>query len=181
MVPASLALWLLAAAPSPSKAPVRATRANWQHHPAVEAARAVYAEVKEALESKRLEPKLRADCTQELSTFWVASDSSGVIRYLVRDFGSEDSSHRYEQYYDSAGRLRFAFAKVGAVPNAWVEARFWLDADGKVVWSTRQTGGEGPHYYAQKAEDVLVRHPQSYLTERTRCVPAEAVDGGSSK
>ena len=152
-------------------APVpRITSKNWEHHPHVASARTVYAEVRASLDAKRLVTRDLQDCTQEFSSFTVATDDKGVVRLLVRDFGSDDSSHRAETYYDAAGKLRFVFVRVGAVPSAWVEARFWLDEKGALVWKTRAVGGEGPQYYANEPKEYLVRDPTAFVQERTRCL-----------
>lgn len=137
--------------------------------PQVVAARAVYAEVNAAVEAKTLPQQTLADCTDEFSELTVAKDEKGVIRYLLRSFGGSDSSHRYHQYYDAEGRLRFVLAKVGAVPSAWVQARWWLDEAGKTVRQTRKVGGEGPQYYANDPKDVLVKDPKAFVAARTRC------------
>ena len=142
---------------------------NWEHHPRIEAARAVYAAVRAALDAKALGTRELTDCTQEFSGFSLSTDAQGVVRLLVRDFGGGDSSQKAESYYDEQGRLRFVFVKVGAVPSAWVEARWWLDETGAVLWKTRSTGGEGPTYYANEAAEYLVKNPAAFVGKRTRC------------
>ncbi len=147
-----LTLLLLTAAPTP-----------------VEASRAVFTEVRAAIDAKQWVPVESADCTEEFSTYALASDAKGVVRYFVRSSGGSDSSEKVESYYDAAGRLRFVFIKVGAVPSAWVEARYWLDETGKVVRKARATGGEGPTYYATDAKGYLVKDASAFVTTRTRC------------
>lgn len=145
------------------------TRKNWEAHPKVVPSRMVVTEVNDALATKKLEVREFVDCTDEFSNYTVATDSKLQVLQLVRDFGGGDSSHHAELFYDSAGRVRFLFVRVGAVPSAWVEARFWLDETGVVVWSTRQSGGEGPTYYARDIDDYLVRSPVRFLRARTSC------------
>ena len=111
------------------------------------------------------------DCTSEFSTFTLATNAKGVVRFFARDFGGSDSSQKVESYYDAKGLLRFVFIKVGAVPSAWVEARYWLDEAGTLVWKARSTGGEGPSYYATNPADYLTKDPTAFVAERTRCAP----------
>jgi hypothetical protein len=151
--------------------PPKVTGKNWEHHPAVEASRAVFTEVRAAVDAKQLTSRDSHDCTAEFSSFTLATDAKGIVRYFVRDFGGSDSSQRVESYYDAQGRLRFVFVKVGAVPSAWVQARYWLDEAGALVWKARTAGGEGPTYYATNPAEYLTRDPAAYVAARSRCNP----------
>lgn len=146
----------------------RPTAKTWRHHPDVEAARAVFTEVRAALETGALTTKESTACEQ-FSTFALSTDAKGTVRLFVRAFGSEDSSHRVDAYYDEAGRLRFVFVRVGAVPAAWVEARWWLDEAGGVVWTSRASGGEGPTYYANDFAEYRVTDPTAFVAKHTNC------------
>ena len=126
---------------------------NWEHHPRIEAARAVYAAVRAALDAKALSTRELTDCTQEFSGFSISTDAQGVVRLLVRDFGGGDSSQKAESYYDEQGRLRFVFVKVGAVPSAWVEARWWLDETG--AWTRHSVADDGSPL--EDMQNVLMR------------------------
>ncbi len=161
-----LALVLAADAGTPA---VKVTAKNWEHHPAVEASRAVFTEVRAAIDTKQLTMREAQDCTAEFSSFTLGTTTKGDVRFFVRDFGGSDSSQRVESYYDTQGRLRFVFVKVGAVPSAWVEARYWLDEAGTLVWKTRTTGGEGPRSYATNPAEYLTKNPTAFVAERTRC------------
>jgi hypothetical protein len=145
------------------------TARNWEHHPQVEAARAVFTEVRAALDARTLATRATADCTQEFSELTLATDRQAVVRYLFRSFGGSDSSQSVEAFYDAKGTLRFVFVKVGAVPSAWVEARYWLDETGALVWKSRTTGGEGPTYYANDPAEYLVKNPLAFFEKRARC------------
>ncbi len=144
------------------------TQKNWEHHPQVESARAVFTEVRAALDGGTFTTRKTVDCTQEFSELTLASDAKSV-RYLLRDFGGSDSSQRVEAFYDAKGTLRFVFVRVGAVPSAWVEARYWLDEAGQLVWKARTTGGEGPTYYANDPAEYLVKAPLAFFEKRARC------------
>lgn len=165
-----LALMLLTLGADGGVPPV--TAKNWETHPRVVPARQAVTEVLALSQDGGVTVRELADCTSEFSSFTTWTDAQGVVRKLVRSFGSEDSSHTVEAWYDARGRQRFVFAKVGAVPSAWVEARWWLDEQGAVVWHTRRAGGEGPTYYAQELREYLVKDPSRWVAERTRC------DGG---
>jgi hypothetical protein len=132
-------------------------------------AEAVATEVTKALQRRELVTTSLTDCTEEFSSFEVSRDKQGVIRRLVRAFGSEDSSHRAENFYDARGRLRLVAVTVRAVPSAWVEARFWLDEAGRVTKTKRKQGGEGHTGYATELGDYGVKEPQRLLDARTRC------------
>ena len=142
---------------------------NWEHHPQVESARAVFTEVRAAVDAKTLTTRKTIDCTQEFSELTLSTDAQSVVRYLLRSFGGSDSSHRVEAFYDAKGTLRFVFVRVGAVPSAWVEARYWLDETGTLVWKKRTTGGEGPTYYANDPSEYLVKTPLAFFEKRARC------------
>ncbi|MEW6431719.1 MAG: hypothetical protein AB1730_09430 [Myxococcota bacterium] len=60
-------------------------------------------------------------------------------------------------------------AALAFVPAAWVEARWWLDEAGSVVWTTRATGGEGPTYYANDFAEYRVTDPAAFVANHTRC------------
>ncbi|MFT3708138.1 MAG: hypothetical protein QM817_10835 [Archangium sp.] len=136
---------------------------------AVESAREVFLEVEAAKKAGSLTRKEFPDCTQEFSSGETWSDSAGVVRLLVWEFGSGDSSHRAENYYDASGKLRFLFVKVGAVPDAHVEARWWFDDDGKIAKKARKVSGEGPGYYASEPGDYRVASPADFTKRRTNC------------
>ena len=99
------------------------TAKNWKTHPTVVASRAIYEEVKQAVDGGKLATRVAEECAGEFTSMTVATDGAGVIRYTRYETGGDDSSHAHHHYYDARGRLRFVFARVGAVPSAWVEAR----------------------------------------------------------
>lgn len=148
----------------------KVTAKNWETHPRVMPARIAVVEAMALEKGQSLTRHDAQDCTQEFSTLaWWTDARSGVVRKLVRDFGSGDSSHRVEAWYDAQGRQRFVFAKIGAVPSAWVEARWWLDETGQAVWHTRKSGGEGPTYYGRELSEYLVKDPLGWVAARTAC------------
>jgi len=145
-----------------------ATSQTWQAHPDVVAARAVFNEVRAALDAGKLSVRKSPACEEfsELSGF---TDATGTARMLVRRFGSSDSSQHVDAYYDDTGRLRFVFVRVDAVPSAWVEARWWIDEAGRVAWKSRASGGEGPTYYATELAPYFVKDPTAFVQQHTRC------------
>jgi hypothetical protein len=165
-----LALALLVLAADGGVPEEKVTAKNWETHPRVVPARLAVVEATALENGQSLTRRDAHDCTQDFSTLaWWTDPRSGVVRKLVREFGSEDSSHHVEAWYDAQGRQRFVFAKVGAVPSAWIEARWWLDEQGRVTWHTRKTGGEGPSYYANDLSEYLVKDPARWVAERTAC------------
>lgn len=140
---------------------------------AVDSAREVYLEVEDAVTAKTLTRAEHADCTRALSSIETWSDARGVIRLLVWSFGSEDSAHTAANYFDASGKLRFFFVKVGAVPDAHVEARWWFDEHGKIAKQARKFWGEGPGYYANEPGEYRVVDPAAFVKQRTRCGKAK--------
>ncbi len=135
----------------------------------VDAVKDLFNEIEAGLASKALTTEKLNDCNDEFSSFEVSRDAKGAVRRLVHDFGGEDSSQRAASYYDDTGRLRFLFVKVGAVPSAWVEARWWFDERGKIIKTRRKVGGEGPQYYAHEPGPYLVKDPVTFLKQLQRC------------
>ncbi|MBL8909122.1 MAG: hypothetical protein JNM17_00325 [Archangium sp.] len=136
---------------------------------AVESSREVFLEVEAAKKAGSLTKKVFRDCASEFSTFETWTDAAGVVRLLVWEFGSEDSAHRAENYFDANGKLRFLFVKVGAVPDAHVEARWWFDDAGKIAQKKRKVSGEGPTYYANEPGEYRVTSPAAFVSTRTKC------------
>src|SRR5262245_25226292 len=113
---------LLASGPAPTD---KVTSKNWEHHPKIEAARAVYQEVA-ALRSKgALKERVRspADECWDWYLLRIGTDTSSTARYFFRAGGGQDSTHRHAFYYDRAGKLRFALLLGGAANNSTIETR----------------------------------------------------------
>lgn len=163
MLPGLLALLLTV-----DGGPAPPTARTWRDHPQVVAAREVFTEVRALLDAGKLSTRDVTAC-EAFSEFSLSTDAKGTVRLFVRRFGSEDSSHRVDAYYDDAGRLRFVFVRVGAVPSAWVEARWWLDEAGAVIWKSRASGGEGPTYYANDFAEYRVLNPLEYVAKHSTC------------
>jgi hypothetical protein len=160
---------LTARGEAPEGADAKVTKKNWEHHPKVEGARGVYAEVRTNLDSGRFKQRELKDCTPFVTFssrfLTVATDGLGVVRYLRREMMSTDAAQTREYYYDPEGHLRFVLATVS---NGGGTLRVWLDERAAIVWTKRDTdhGGsdyEGPTYYLKDPETVLVRDPKSLL------------------
>lgn len=143
------------------------TKRNWEHHPSVEAARAVFTEVSAAVKAKTLTLEDHAECEHE--TFTLGFDAQKRVRYLAIDRGGEDSVQRHEVFYDQQGVARFIFVKGGAVPSAWNEYRWWLDARSKEVWSQMKRGGEGPGGYPSTLDEALIADPRAWARDHASC------------
>lgn len=124
----------------------------------------------EALEKKgALVHETGRDCENQFGSIDTWTDSRGVVRKLVHDFGSEDSKHTATQTYDASGAVRLLVVRVGAVPSVVIHARFEFDAKGRVVKKSRKVSGEGFAGYAATADEYLVKSPVEWLRTR-RCV-----------
>ncbi len=146
-----------------------ATKTTWQHHPDVEASRAVFIEVSAAVKAKTLTLELHDECDPEHESFTIGLDAEHRVRYLRIDRGSEDSLFAHEIFYDLQGVPRFIFIKAGAVPSAFLEKRWWLDPAGKEVWSQRKAGGDGYIGYPTSLTDAAIRDPRAWARKHARC------------
>jgi hypothetical protein len=133
---------------SPQEGGGEVTKANWQQHPKIRAVRAVVQSVKTGMAKKSLTTRRRAFeyCEPGADTSRVlATDSGGRARFYQTEGGSEDSSLKFEHYYDEGGRLRFVFITGGAVNGSQLEQRIYFDEAGKRIWE-EHTYKKGPGY-----------------------------------
>jgi hypothetical protein len=124
------------------------TKANWQQHPQIKAIRAIVQSVKNGMSRKTFNVRKRAFeyCEPYVDTErMIATDSRGRARFYENAGGSDDSSLKWEHYYDEAGRLRFVFITGGAVNGTELEHRIYFDEAGKRIWE-EQTLKKGPGY-----------------------------------
>jgi hypothetical protein len=124
------------------------TKANWQQHPKIKAIRDIFQSVKIGISRKTLATKKRSFeyCEPGEDTMrMIATNSQGRVRFYQNEGGSEDSSLKFEQYYDEAGRLRFVLITAGAVNGSELEHRIYFDGTGKRIWE-EQTLKKGPGY-----------------------------------
>lgn len=124
------------------------TKANWQQHPKIKAIRAIVQSIKNGMSRKSLTVRKRVFeyCEPyEDTERMIATDSSGRARFYQNAGGSDDSSLKWEHYYDEAGRLRFVFITGGAVNGTEIEHRIYFDEAGKRIWE-EQTKKKGPGY-----------------------------------
>lgn len=124
------------------------TKANWQQHPKIKAVRAIVQSVKNGMSRKSLIVRKRAFeyCEPyEDTERMIATDARGRTRFYQNAGGSDDSSLKWEHYYDEAGRLRFVFITGGAVNGSQLEHRIYFDEAGKRIWE-EQTYKKGPGY-----------------------------------
>lgn len=124
------------------------TKANWQQHPKIKAIRAIVQSVKNGMSRKSFTVRKRVFeyCEPyEDTERMIATDSGGRARFYQNAGGSDDSSLKWEHYYDEAGRLRFVFITGGAVNGSELEHRIYFDEAGKRIWE-EQTYKKGPGY-----------------------------------
>jgi len=87
------------------------------------------------------------------------ADSAGMIRRLDLGVGTGDHAEEWSFYYDTEGRLRFAYARRGAVVGSQQEERVYYDVQGRQV-ARRIRWLHGPHY--QFAPLAPVWNPQAW-------------------
>jgi hypothetical protein len=83
---------------------------------------------------------------------WYA-DSSGAIRRLDIEVGTEDHGEAWSFYYDAQKRLRFALAKRAAVVGSEQEERVYYAKDRKLL-ARRISWQHGPHYWFAKLDPL---------------------------
>lgn len=160
----ALAAWLVASAGDAGSAgPI--TEKNWRTHEEIVAIRRLVEGIEQDLKAKKLrgarsEPgciNYSGDYTRELF-----QDEKGRARIFVLEEGSGDSMQSARHYYDEAGRLRFVFIRMGAVPDAHAEKRLYFAPDGRRIWETDQHL-QGPDPWARQVwpDEALVRDPQA--------------------
>lgn len=154
------------AAPTPAAAQEagageEVTKANWQGHPKIKAVRAVVQTVKTGLSRKSFKARTREFeyCEPyEDALRTLAIDAGGRVRYYENQAGSEDSSLKWEHYYDEAGRLRFVFITGGATNGSTLEHRIYFSEDGKRIWEEQKyTKGPGYTFPAVWPDEQLQR------------------------
>jgi hypothetical protein len=135
------------------------TKSNWQRHPKIKAARAVFQAVRTGLSTKAFTIRTRKFeyCEPyEDGSRTIATDARGRVRYYEKQAGSDDSALKWEHYYDEAGRLRFVFITGGAANGSQLEHRIYFDEDRKRIWEEQKyTKGEGYTFPSIWPEDQL--------------------------
>ncbi|HUQ31824.1 MAG TPA: hypothetical protein VM095_06880 [Pyrinomonadaceae bacterium] len=150
------------------------TKANWQQHPKIKAIRTIVQSVKTGMTSKRLTTKKRSFeyCEPGEDTLRVlAIDSHSRARFYQTEGGSEDSSLKFEHYYDEQGRLRFVFITGGAVNGSQMEHRIYFDETGKRIWE-EQTLKKGPGYTWPEVwpdDQMQINDPAAKFTSKSSC------------
>ncbi len=102
----------------------------------IRAARSVYDWVQAAIGARELRRRdtviacAGSELTDSVTTY---RDSENVVRGLIWRGGTDDQAEQLRYYYDSAGRLRFAVGKRGAVNGTEQEERVYFTESGAVI------------------------------------------------
>lgn len=137
---------------------------------AIVSARATYEEVRALAEDRELSVRdsTFACGTHERAAFAlrIERDARGVLRRLTATGGGEDSAGEIEYYYDSRGRLRFAFQSTSAVNGTTIELRRYFDEGGATIRRLRRVVS-GPGYPADDVPVVLgIEHlPRAFCAQ----------------
>ncbi|HVE82603.1 MAG TPA: hypothetical protein VND93_07135 [Myxococcales bacterium] len=160
-----LVLLLLSGAPDggspPAGEPI--TKKNWLAHPKIAAVRAVVQQNEDAIKAKGFKHQERKDCDMEGAgeeSEAVDRDGAGVIRKYVHEVRTEDSGYRAEAHYDEKGRLRFVFARRGAMNESSGEFRIYFDEDGKRLWTDAREKGPGYTWMKDFPDAWLQKDPE---------------------
>lgn len=137
------------------------TAKNWRKHPSIVAVRALYTENEKLERERKLKAeRLEISCDGPgMETERVAlRDETGHIRQYLLGLGGEDSGYTVEHHYDAQGRLRFLFAKGGAVNGSAMELRIYFDEGGQRLWEDRKrVKGPGYTFINPWPDELLVR------------------------
>ncbi|HYO92334.1 MAG TPA: hypothetical protein VEQ40_11885 [Pyrinomonadaceae bacterium] len=150
------------------------TKENWQQHPKINAVRAIVETVKDGLNRKSFRTGTRKFeyCEPyEDGQRTLAIDRRGRVRYYEKQGGSEDSSLKWEHYYDDLGRLRFVFITGGATNGAELEHRIYFDEGGKRIYEEQKyTKGEGYTFpTVWPAEQLNVSNVSAAFAAKSSC------------
>ena len=140
---------------------------------AIVAARATWRAVEDGIRSGAL---ARRDTTLECEengppgdqTFTTYRDSTGVVRLLRFQGGSDHFAMDERQYYDARGKLRFAFLEMGADNGTHYEERVYWNEGGEIVRRLEKLLA-GPGRGTALIE--AIRDPAAYIA--TFCEPRE--------
>jgi len=137
------------------------TATNWRDHPAIQSARAVYAQVTKSLAQHRLDHRRRysVDECYDWSELRLATDATNTARYFYCEGGGQDSTQRQSFYYDTSGILRFALLAGAAVTDSTIETRVWFDEEGHEIYRTNEEHGPG-WTWINDDPDTLIRNPK---------------------
>lgn len=147
---------------------------NWQQHPKIKKVRAIVDAVQLGLKKKSFKISKREFeyCEPYEDTMrTMAVDSKGHVRFYVSEGGSEDSSLKFQHYYDEDGHLRFVFITGGAVQGAQLEHRIYFDETGKRIWE-KQKYLQGPAYTFPKVwpdEELQITDPSKAFAAASPC------------
>lgn len=151
---------------SAADAPI--TMKNWSSHPSVVSIRKIFNDVEDGIKKKIFTKSL--DSTREegepARTYTKYSGSDKLIRKLVMETGSEDSSATVSHYYDDKGVLRFVFVQGGAVNGASVEYRIYFKGSER-IWEMRTYTSKIQYTFPESWPDgMIVYDPAVLFTER---------------
>lgn len=145
---------------------------NWLIHPKILEIRAIYREIRSGIESGQYRPSTRSfiycepyqDGERELSR-----DSQGSVHYYRRLGGSGDSALNSEFFFDSQGRLRFAYITGGAVNGTEISHRIYFDAGGERIWEMHEILGPGWTFPDVWPQEWLVLDPEQAFAGDSPC------------
>ena len=153
------------------------TKANWQRHPKIIQVRAIVQSVNAGISKKSFTMRKRAFeyCEPyEDTARTIATDPKGRVRFYGNEGGSDDSSLKWEHYYDEAGRLRFVFITGGAVNGSKLEHRIYFDENGKRLWEDH-TYKKGPGYTFPEVwpdDQLQINEPAAKFSSTSPCPEA---------
>jgi hypothetical protein len=154
------------------------TKDNWRQHPKIKEVRSIYQAVKAGMDGKSLTAKRRSFeyCEPGEDTLRViGTDAQGRVRFYQTEGGSDDSSLKFDHYYDEAGRLRFVFITGGAVSGSKLEQRIYFDADGKRIWEEQHATAPGYTWPEVWPEDQLqISDPAAKFSSDSPCPEIKA-------
>jgi hypothetical protein len=154
--------------------------ANWQRHPKIMAIRKIVNSINEGLKRRAFKTSERQfeSCPDTYFTMRrIARDAKGRVAWYEDYSEGEDSSWDYHQYYDQAGRLRFALIIVYAANGTREQHRAYFDESGRLIRQSRKLL-KGPGYFAPyKVEDLVKDDPARQFADDEGCVAIKPKPG----
>jgi hypothetical protein len=152
------------------------TKGNWRQHPKIKEVRDIYQAVSAGRKRFRIQKRSFEYCEPGEDTLRViGTDAQGRVRFYQTEGGSEDSSLKFEHYYDEAGKLRFVFITGGAVSGSKLEQRIYFDAGGKRIWEEQRATAPGYTWPEVWPEDQLqISDPAAKFASGSPCPEIKA-------
>ena len=146
---------------------------NWIYHPSIKEIRSIYNDIQKKKSNYKfsvLEKKFDYCKPYEDTERKLFLDRFHIPRYYSYSGGSDDSAITWQFYYDSSGKLRFAFITAAAVNSTEIQHRIYFNKNGHRIWEMQKLKGPGytfPTGYWPDSD--LVHFPKQQFYSKNPC------------